>query len=451
MARHKKKEKTMPRRDFVKSAAAGVAGLAAASIPASSYARILGANDRVRVGIVGFSDRFRQALLPAFKAAGPTLNFEIVAVSDIWNRRRDEGVAEIERVMGAKPRAFLNNEEMYAAKVVDAVMISTPDFLHAYHGVEAIHAGKDAYIEKPLAHSMDQAVAIRDAVKKSDRVVQIGTQRRSAANYQAANEFIRSGKFGDIVMAEMTWNVNQPGRWRRPPLVSTIKETDTDWKRFLAYMPYEAWDPRKYLEYRLFWPYSSGIPDQWMVHQIDTVHWFTGFPRPRSVVANGGVYLWKDGRKNWDTATIVFEYGPLDDPTKGFQVVYASRMTNGAGGTKELYYSNAGMLNLDTNEISPNGGLTDRYAAEMGMKANQLPTMKLSEVAPTETAANTGGDSSTTANVRNWMECVRSRGMTNAHIDAGYSHAVALCMTVAAMHTGRKVLFDDGKQDIVMG
>src|SRR5437762_7575142 len=117
MARDKKKEKTMPRRDFVKSAAAGVAGLAAASIPAASYARILGANDRVRVGIVGFSDRFRQALLPAFKAAGPALNFEIVAVSDIWNRRRDEAVAEIERAMGAKPRAFPNNEEMYAAKI----------------------------------------------------------------------------------------------------------------------------------------------------------------------------------------------------------------------------------------------------------------------------------------------------------------------------------------------
>src|SRR5258705_1174328 len=429
MARHKEKEKTMPRRDFVKSAAAGVAGLAAASIPASSYGRILGANDRVRVGIVGFSDRFRQALLPAFKAAGPPLNFEIVAVSDIWNRRRDEGVAEIERVMGAKPRAFRNNEDMYAAKVTDAVMISTPDFLHAHHGVEAVHGGQDAYIEKPLAHSMEQAVAIRDAVKKSDRVVQIGTQRRSAANYQAANEFIRSGKFGDIVMAEMTWNVNQPGRWRRPQLVSTIKETDTDWKRFLAYLPFEAWDPRKYLEYRLFWPYSSGIPAQWMVHQIGTVALFTGLPRPRSAVANGGVYLWKDGRKNWDTATIVFEYGPLDDPTKGFQVVYASRMTNGAGGTKELYYSNAGMLNLDTNEISPNGGLTDRYAAEMGMKANQPPTMKLSEGAPTETAANTGGDPSTTDNVRNWMEGGPSRGKANTDIHARYSPPPALCMT----------------------
>src|SRR5207245_9685324 len=124
MSSHKnKKEQQMPRREFVKTAAAGIA---AVSIPAASYARILGANDRVRVGIVGFSDRFRQALLPAFKAAGPPLNFEIVAVSDIWNRRRDEGVAEIERVMGTKPRPFRTTEEMYPAKARDSVLSSPP-------------------------------------------------------------------------------------------------------------------------------------------------------------------------------------------------------------------------------------------------------------------------------------------------------------------------------------
>ena len=444
-------EQKMPRREFLKDAAAGVAGIAVTSLPAASYARILGANDRVRVGIVGFSDRFRQALLPAFGKVAKEFDFEIVAVSDIWSRRRDEGVAEIEKVTGARPRAFRNNEEMYEARVSDAVMISTADFQHAYHGVEAMQAGQDAYIEKPLAHTMEKAVEIRDAVKQSNRIVQIGTQRRSAKNYQIANDFIRSGKFGDIVMAEMTWNVNQPGRWRRPELVAAIKEQDTDWKRFLAYLPYEPWNPRKYLEYRLFWPYSSGIPDQWMVHQIDTVHWFTGLARPRSVVANGGVYLWKDGRQNWDTATIVFEYGPLDDVSKGFQVVYSSRMTNSAGGTKELYYSNAGMLNLDTNEITPTGGLDEKAAAEMGMKPNRLSAAKLSDLAATETAANTGGDASTTANVRNWMECVRSRKQPNANIDAGYNHSVALCMTVAAMHSGRKVMFDDAKRDIVMG
>ena len=320
-----KPKRQIRRREFLKVAAA------AASLPAARYAKILGANDRVRVGIVGFSDRFRQAHLPAYGQLGKELNFEIVAVSDIWSRRREEGVAEIARVMGTQPRPFRNNEEMYAARATDAVVISTADFQHAYHGVEAMQAGQDAYIEKPLAHRIEDAIAIRDAVKKSDRVVQIGTQRRSATNYQMANEYIRSGKFGDIVMAEMTWNVNQPGRWRRPQLVAALKEQDTDWKRFLCNLPSEPWDPRKYLEYRLFWPYSSGIPDQWMVHQIDTVHWFTGLSRPRSVVANGGVYLWKDGRKSWDTATIVFEYGPLDDPSKGFQVVYSSRMTNSAG------------------------------------------------------------------------------------------------------------------------
>jgi predicted dehydrogenase len=445
-----KQRKNMPRREFLRSAAAGVGGVAFGAMPAASYARILGANDRVRVGVVGFSDRFKSSLLPAIGAVGKELNFEITALSDIWNRRRDEGVAGIEKVTGAKVRAFRNNEEMYDARVTDAAVISTADFQHSYHGVEALAAGHDAYIEKPLAHTMADAIAIRDAVKKSGRVVQIGTQRRSARNYQQANEYLRSGKFGDIVMAEMTWNVNQPGRWRRPQLVAAIKEQDTDWKRYLAHMPFEPWDPRKYLEYRLFWPYSSGIPDQWMVHQIDTVHWFTDLPRPRSVVANGGVYLWKDGRKSWDTATIVFDYGPLNDPSKGFQVVYTSRMTNSAGGTKELYYSNAGMLDLDTNEVTPTGGLGERAAAEMSMKANQLPAMKLADVAKIETAANTGEDQSTTANMRNWMECVRTRQKPNADIEAGYSHSVALCMTIAAMHSGKKVTFDDLKQDVVM-
>jgi predicted dehydrogenase len=442
-------DKQIPRRDFLKTAAAGAAGFAFTSaLPAASYARILGANERVRIGVVGFSDRFRSSLLPAIGRVGKDNNFEIVGLSDIWSRRRDEGVAQIEKVTGSKVRAFRNNEEMYDARVTDAVVISTADHQHSYHGVEAMQAGQDAYIEKPLAHTMKDARAIRDAVRKSGRTVQIGTQRRSARNYHLANEYLRSGQFGDIVMAEMTWNVNQPGRWRRPALVASIRQEDTDWKRFLIDYPHEPWDPRKYLEYRLFWPYSSGIPDQWMVHQIDTVHWFTDLPRPRSVVANGGIYLWRDGRKNWDTATFVFDYGPLNDPSKGFQVVYSSRMTNSAGDVKEYYYSNAGMLNLDTNEITPAGGLGERHAGEMGMKEKKLPMMKLSEAV--KTAATTGADESTTANVRNWMECVRTRKTPNADIEAGYNHSVALCMAIAAMHTGKRVTFDDVKQDVVV-
>ena len=260
-----------------------------------------------------------------------------------------------------------------------------------------------------------------------------------------------SGRFGDIVIAEMTWNVNQPGRWRRPQLVAALKEADTDWKRFLMNRPAEAWDPRKYLEYRLFWPYSSGIPGQWLCHQIDTVHWFTGLPHPRSVSANGGIYLWKDGRKNFDTMTCVFDYGPLNDPTKGFQVVYSSRFTNSAGGTKEIYYSNGGELNLDTNKVTSNGGMTEREAGAMGLKANLLAPETLSAAGGVETAANTGDDPMTSAHVRNWMECVRSRKQPNAPVEAGYQHAIACVMSNAAARTGLKVTFDEAKQEVMAG
>ncbi|HTP68955.1 MAG TPA: Gfo/Idh/MocA family oxidoreductase [Dongiaceae bacterium] len=440
---------TLSRRQFLQNSASVVA--ASTVLPASSYARIAGANDRVRVGIVGFSDRFRSSLLPAFLQHSKELNFDIVALSDIWTMRRDAGKAHIDRLTSGSLTAVRNNDELYDRKDVDAVIISTADFQHALHGVEAVHAGRDAYVEKPLAHTMENAHAIRKAVHGSGKIVQIGTQRRSSPVYQAAYEYIRSGKFGDIVSVLMTWNVNQPGRWRRPKLVAGITEDQVDWKRYLLNLPEQPFDPRKYVEFRLFWPFSSGIPDQWMVHQIDTVHWFTGLPRPRSVVANGGIYYWHDGRKNWDTMTAVFDYGPLDDASRGFQVVYTSRMTNDAGDVKELYYANGGTLDLDKQTVSSEGGLTKHYADEMDMKPNLLPQMSLRENArKIATGADTGGDPDTSANMRNWMECVRSRKTPNAGIEAGYSHSVALCMTIAAIQTGRRVTFDDAKQEVVV-
>src|SRR5579859_1648465 len=375
------------RRDFLKM---GSATLAAAAVPAAgswtatSYAAIVGANDRVRVALIGAGDRAKQSLVPAFQDHAKELNFEFVAVSDIWNRRREEGVAFIDKMFGFKPDTVRNNDELYARKDVDAVIIATADFQHALHGVEAVEAGRDAYVEKPTAHTMDDARKFLAAVKKTGKIVQIGTQRRSTPSYQKAAEYIKSGQFGDIVMVEMTWNVNQPGRWRRPDVVPLLKEEDTDWQRYLLNRPHEPFDARKYLEFRLFWPYSSGIPDQWLVHQIDTVHWFTGLPHPRSCVANGGIYLWKDGRKNWDTMTAVFDYGPLDDPSKGFQVQYTSRFTNSAGGVKELYYSNGGMIDMDKQCVSPEGGLTAKYAAEMKMGENLLTSFSLTEHARSE-------------------------------------------------------------------
>jgi len=442
---------TNDRREFLKMSGA-VLATTAASWTAASYASIVGANDRVKVGVIGCGDRMKGALIPAFSQHAKEMNFEFVAVSDIWNRRRDEGAAYIQKVSGDTVVPVRNNDELYARKDVDAVLIATADFQHARHGAEAVNAGRDAYVEKPTAHTMEDARLFRAAVKKTGKIVQVGTQRRSTPSYQKAAEYVQSGKFGDIVMVEMTWNVNQPGRWRRPSVVPLLKEEDTDWKRFLLDRPHESFDARKYLEFRLFWPYSSGIPDQWLVHQIDTVHWFTGLPHPRSVVANGGIYLWKDGRKNWDTMTAVFDYGPLEDPNKGFQVQYTSRFTNSAGGVKEVYYSNGGMIDMDKQTVTSTGGLTARSAAEMKMDANLLPSFSLVEHAETaSTAADTGADPQTSANMRNWMECVRSRQTPNAPIEAGYSHSIALCMNVAAIQTGEKVTFDDKTQQVLAG
>ncbi|GAA4729563.1 Gfo/Idh/MocA family oxidoreductase [Flavisolibacter ginsenosidimutans] len=418
---------------------------------AKSYGRIIGANDRVRVGVVGFSDRHRSSHMPSFMNHYKELNFDVVAVSDIWKMRREEGAAAWKEKMGHDVTAYRNNEEMYGAKAVDAVFISTADFQHALHCIEAVHAGCDAYVEKPFAETMDDANAALKAVKASKQIVQIGSQRRSGGNYQAAADYIQSGKFGPITMVELTWNVNQPGRWRRPALVSKIREEDTDWKRFLMNRPADTWDPRKYLEYRLFWPYSSGLPGQWMSHQIDTVHWFSGLPHPRSVTANGGIYAWKDGRKNWDTITAAFDYGPLNDPSTGFQVVFMSRMHNGDEHPSELYYSNGGELNLITNKVSPKGGLTKKFAEDMNMKQNLLPEMDLvKEKVEVIASANTGGDPLTSAHVRNWMECVRSRKTPHAPVEAGYNHSIACIMTNAAVHTGGKATFDEKSGQVMV-
>jgi predicted dehydrogenase len=444
---------TNSRRQFIKQTALATTGVALATnrLSASSYKKIIGANDRVRVGVVGFSDRHRSTHMPCFMNHYKELNFDIVAVSDIWKQRREQGAAMWKEKMQHDVAACRNNEEMYNSKLVDAVFISTADFQHAIHAVEAVKAGCDTYVEKPFAETMEDNRMAYKVIKASDRIVQIGSQRRSGSNYKAAETFIKSGNFGPITMVELSWNVNQPGRWRRPALLDKLKEEDTDWKRFLLNRPYENFDARKYLEYRLFWPYSSGLPGQWMSHQIDTVHWFSGLQHPRSVVANGGIYAWHDGRKNWDTITAVFDYGSANDMTTGFQVNFSSRMHNGDEKPAEIYYSNGGELNLITNQVSPRGGLIKKFADEMKMQANLLPELSLSEVEPVIASANTGGDKLTSNHIRNWMECIRSRQQPNAPVEAGYSHSIATIMTNAAVHTGQKVTFDEKTQEVMAG
>src|SRR5688572_10576942 len=186
------------RRDFIKRSTMAAAGtyVGALGFSAKSYGNILGANDRVRVGIVGFSDRFRSSLLPSFINHYKELNFDIVGVSDIWKLRREEGQALLKQRFDHDIQAYVNNEALYNSKSVDAVIISTADFQHALHTIEAVRAGCDTYTEKPFAETMDDANAALKAVKAANKIVQIGSQRRSGRNYAAAADFVQQGKFG---------------------------------------------------------------------------------------------------------------------------------------------------------------------------------------------------------------------------------------------------------------
>ena len=433
------------RRNFTKLA--GAAALAGPSL------NVLGANDRVRVACVGYSDRFRGSLLPTFMAAQKDLNFDLVAVADLWKKRLYENAKpELEKKLGHAIQTYTSDIDLYEnGKDIDAVIISTADFQHAQHATHAVNAGKDAYCEKPMAEDMYSANMLKDAVDAKRNagfapgaVLQIGSQRRSGAAYHAAKEYIHSGKFGNISFIDLCWNVNQSRRWRRSEqLVASLKKEDIDWNMWLLDRDPDEYefDPRKYLEFRLFWPFSSGIPGQWMCHQIDTVAWFTGLNYPRKAVASGGTYAWADGRQSFDTFTTILEYGEDNKPGKGFQAVFQSRQTNAARGNVEKYYGPGGTIDLIKGVVSNEG-------VEKAKPHEEKLTERYEKA---ETAANTGGDSLTRAHMRNWMECVRSRQNPNAPVEAGYWHTVSLIMANAAMRTGLVGTFDPVKREVLAG
>ncbi len=215
---------------------------------------------------------------------------------------------------------------MLARKEIDGVMIATGDFQHAKLCAEVVKAGKDCYVEKPFANVLSEAIEARDIVKQSKQIVQMGTQHRSQPYPLAVRDMIRSGRIGKIVHIEQEWNVNEE-RWRFNPVGYWLfqgdadgratwsgsngsmagnrssKEEDTDWKRWLLGKPDRPFDPHVYLEFRLYKDFSSGIFDQWLSHGCDLVHLWTDEAYPESVVANGGIFAWNDGRENPDTCS----------------------------------------------------------------------------------------------------------------------------------------------------
>jgi len=432
-----RKSKPTNRRTFLAGAGAAL-GASALGSTALSYSRILGANDRISLGHIGCGRRGLglQTIARGLKGR----NLEMTAVCDLWKVNREAAAARTESWYGRAPRSFQYMEDLLALKDVDAVLISTADFQHATHLKAVVEAGKDAYCEKPMANDLAEAKAARDAVLRSDRIVQVGTQHRSEPYQIAARELIKSGALGDVSKVEIVWNYHGP-RWRGREEVAQLREADTDWRRWLLGKPYRPFDPRMYFEFRLYKDFSSGIADQWMSHGIDLVHYFLEDEFPRSVMASGGVFAWKDGRENPDTFQALLEY------PKGFLVSYATSFGNDSDSFTRIMGKNATLVNIGgegsprwkwveergTHESDPDVKRAERYVTLPG--DDRIPPTSISD--------------DDLSHMTNWIECLRSRKAPNATVRHGFAHSVACIMAARAYREGRKLYWDPNTESIL--
>lgn len=409
--------KEITRREFLAASMVGAAGVALGSAGILAPAHAQGANDRLRVGVIGVGERM-DSLIKEFHALKDSHNCEIVAVNDIWTVNRDRAVKRITDLYGAQPKVYRTYEEMLAASDIDGVIIGAADFQHAEMLRKAILAGKHTYCEKPTANTLKDANAlIKTAEANPDIIVQIGTQRRSDPKYHAAAKFIKSGALGSIARVNVSWNY-YGARWIRD--YSTARAEDVDWKQFQMGRSDRPFSPRVFRQWRIFKPYSTGIPCQWMSHMVDAVNLVMGAAFPRSCVAMGQNLIWKDGRENPDTFEALFEY------PEGFILNYTTGFGNDSPGSEFKIYGTKGTLDCATWTASGVGGGKDiRISDEVTIQAEPMP-----------------------GHMRNWVECVRAGKQPVATVMNGYEHSVAVVMGVRAQDSGRKQLFDPASRTI---
>jgi predicted dehydrogenase len=434
-------DRSINRRTFLTKSAALVAAGAAFSSTASSYGRIAGANDRISLCHIGTGSRGGD-LAWIVSQLKTSHNVEITTVCDLWRLNREKAVAKNTGYYGRAPRGIQYFEEALAAKDIDAVLISTPEHSHSPILKMAAEAGKDAYVEKPMGNVLEEAKAARDAVLQSNRIVQVGTQHRSEPYPKAAHDLVQTGALGEISKVEIVWNYHGP-RWRGREETKLLREEDTDWRKWLLTKPVRPFDPRVYCEFRLYKDFSSGIPDQWMSHAIDLVHWFMKDSFPRSVVAHGGVFAWHDGRENADTFQALLEY------PKGFLVSYSTSFGNDAPGFTRYMGKQATLMNLG-GEGSPRYQVVQELGThEQDADIDKKRAAK-NVLLPGETKLPPMGiDDLTLGHMANWLECVRSRQQPHCTVQDGFAHSVACIMAAQSYWSGKKQYWDPASETIL--
>jgi predicted dehydrogenase len=331
------------RRNFLKAAAI-------AAGPAVIKAR--GANEKINIGWIGVGTRGDYGIQWLHDAAADDCN--LVAICDTCGPYLERGIANVQKTWGNTPKTFKDYRELLADKSIDAVYIMTPEHLHRNMAIAAFEAGKHVYVEKPMAHTIEEGWDIIKAWEKSGKVCQVGTQNRSSLLYKTAKEWIEKGLIGEVHYARAFWyrnalgNGNAAWRYDIPPFktprtgfqVAAATPENTDWNRFLGPAPKRAWDPHRYFQWRLYWDYSGGISTDLLVHQTDIINFMVGKTLPKSVVASGGVYRWTkdDDRDAADTLSAVYEY------PGNFHINYSSYLGNARESFGEHIYGSEGTI-----------------------------------------------------------------------------------------------------------
>ncbi len=434
-----------------------IGGTTLAGATAVSYGRVAGANDRIYVGHVGIGRRGRE-LASVLAGLRKSHNVEAVAVCDLWKLNRERAAQDAAGDYGRPPRTFQYVEDLLAMKEVDAVVIAAADFQHAPLLRLAAEAGKDAYCEKPMGNVLEEAKAARDAVLSRNLIVQIGTQHRSEPYQLAAQSVVSRGELGHVSKVEVVWNYHGP-RWRGRPEVKQIREEDTDWRKWLLTKPYRPFDPRMYFEFRLYREFSSGIPDQWMSHAIDMVHHLLGELFPASVVAEGGVFAWKDGRENADTFQALLKY------PKGFLVSYSTSFGNDSDSFTRVMGDKATLVNLGgegsrrwkiveekgTRESNPFVHRSQRTIVLGGEERRGMSwSQRLLSGAVEKTYGPLPfGSDANPSHMKNWLECMRTRQQPNASVTEGFAHSVACIMAARSQWEGKRLYWDPRTETIL--
>jgi predicted dehydrogenase len=426
----------MKRRLFIKQAI-GAAAIASAR-PAFSADRILGANERVRVGLIGCGSRGKEVA----KLMAEAPNTEFTAFCDVYetNASAAKNSMTVAGVLSKDFRRVLDQKE------IDAVLIATPDHWHAPIAVLACQAGKDVYVEKPLAHNVREGRAIVDAARRHNRIVQVGTQHRSAEHYKEAAGIVQSGELGEVHFVRV-WNfINLHPRGIGRVADSPAPE-GLDWDFYLGPAPMVPFNKNRFLgTYRWFWDYAGGMITDFGTHRFDSVHQVMGAAAPLSVSAAGQRFSLMDGGETPDFLQATFEY-------PGFVLSYEASMINshGTGGrtSGKKYYQARGQDDRPHGEAfyGTNGTLfTDRLGFEI------YPELKPGSAGPDGSRMvrrDMAATDATGLHARNFIDCIRSRSKPPADAEAGQRATTAGHLGNIAYKTGRKLKWDAAKEQIL--